>query len=55
MGYMVLLERQRLDILGKEKVQSKTARGVLNIADWGQIIEMLGFEVKTEKGSNHHI
>lgn len=52
---MVLLERQRLDILVKEKVQPKTVRGVLNIADWGQIIEMLGFEVKTEKGSNHHI
>lgn len=48
---MVVLERQRLDILVKEKVQSKTVRGMLNIAGWGEviIIEMLGCEVKTEK------
>jgi len=51
MGNMVVLERQRLDILVKEKVQSKTVRGMLNIAGWGEviIIEMLGCEVKTKK------
>lgn len=50
MGHMVILERQRRDILVKEKVQSKTVKGVLNIAGWVEvIIEMLGYEVKTEK------
>lgn len=48
MGNTVIIEIQRLDSFGKRE-SSKTVRGVLNNADWGEITKMLGFEIKIVK------